>query len=392
MGIVSGSVLLRIISADISGLLDELIKKGIAIQNTRIHSELEAEVTVSRKCIGELRKICEKRGDKAEILRKNGLSWKLESLFQRPVLVSAMIFYLALSLILPTRVFFLRVVGNTSVPTQKILEAANECGIGFGASRRAVRSEKMKNALLDVMPELMWAGVNTHGCVAEISVRERAGQESATEETTFAHIVASLDGIITSCNAIKGNLLCAPGQAVAAGDILISGFTDCGLAIRAEQAQGEVYALTNRNLTTVAPASCLSVRETGEEKKKISLIIGKKRINLWKDSGFWDVSCDRMYEENYITLPGDFQLPLGWSVDCYRTRKMSSVVTNPRELLEDYAEDYLKSCMVAGTIRNSEFSVYEGEGFIQLTGEYSCVEMIGFMQRVEIGEIHGKDN
>jgi hypothetical protein len=99
-----------------------------------------------------------------------------------------------------------------------------------------------------------------------------------------------------------------------------------------------------------------------------------------------------MYEENYITLPGGFQLPLGWSVERFCHRKFASAQTDPRELLEDCAEDYLKTIMVAGTIRNSNLSFQEGEGMLQMTGEYSCVEMIGCMQRLEIGEIHGKDN
>ena len=52
----------------------------------------------------------------------------------------------------------------------------------------------------------------------------------------------------------------------------------------------------------------------------------------------------------------------------------------------------LKGQMVSGTIRDSHVSFTEQEGIIQMTGQYSCVEMIGFMQRLEIGDTNGEDN
>lgn len=39
----------------------------------------------------------------------------------------------------------------------------------------------MKNALLSAIPELQWAGVNTYGCRAVISVRERTLPERKPE-------------------------------------------------------------------------------------------------------------------------------------------------------------------------------------------------------------------
>jgi hypothetical protein len=252
----------------------------------------------------------------------------------------------------------------------------------------------MKNALLEAVPELQWAGVNTIGCVAEISVRERAMEELPEEITGFSHIIAGTDGFILSATVTRGSLLCAPGQSVSAGEILISGYTDCGLSIRAEQAQGEILAATRRQLDVIAPASSLTVTMEEVTKRKISLLIGKKRINLWKDSGIWDTTCDRMYEEYYITLPGGFQLPFGLSLEQYPSRlavKCSANRERIQSLMTDMAEAYLKEQMISGTIRDSDVSFIEQEGIIQMTGEYSCVEMIGFPQPAEIGEENGED-
>ena len=386
---LTGLVRAKLTGSDIAGTLDLLSRRGVEVLGFQMLSELEGIITLRRQDYREARKLSVGRGDALVLQDRKGLYWTLKSLWKRPVLVLGLLLYFFAALYLPSRVFFIRVVGNETVPTRQILEAASECGIHFGSSRRAVRSEKMKNKLLEAVPELQWAGVNTYGCVAEISVRERNAPEVTENSSAFGHIVASREGVITFCNATRGNLICGPGQAVAPGDILISGYTDCGLTIRAEQAQGEIFAATKRDLCAITPDSSRSAAQTGEEKKKISLLIGKKRINLWKDSGIWDSTCDRMYEEYYITLPGGFALPLGWCVERYSTRELTeeSLESEVREkLLAETAEAYLKEQMLSGTIRKSNLLYEAGEGFLQMTGQYSCVEMIGIMQRLEIGE------
>ena len=386
---LTGTVKAKLTGGDIAGTLDTLSRQGVEVLEFQMLSELEGILTLRRRDYRDAYKLCTNRGDKLVLLHRKGIYWTLKALWRRPVLVMGMLAYLFAAIYLPSRVFFVRVVGNDNIPTRQILEAASECGIHFGSSRRAVRSEKLKNKLLEAVPELQWVGVNTYGCVAEISVRERTSPEVTKSDSGFGHIVASREGVITACNATRGNLICGPGQAVAPGEILISGYTDCGLTIRAEQAQGEVFAATKRDLQVVTSDICVLATQTGTEKRKFSLLIGKKRINLWKDSGIWDSTCDRMYEEYYITLPGGFVLPLGWSVEHYGSRELSEQNLMPEDrerLLAETAEAYLKDQMLSGTIRKSYLLYDTGPGWIQLTGQYSCVEMIGIMQRLEIGE------
>ena len=71
-------------------------------------------------------------------------------------------------------------------------------------------------------------------------------------------------------------------QVVKKGEILISGYTDCGIAIRATDAAGEVYAKTTREITVIFPTNYALKSNDTVEFKNISLIIGKKRINLFK--------------------------------------------------------------------------------------------------------------
>lgn len=386
---LAGLVRVELTSADLPGAFGALSDREIPLFDTEQRGDLSCTFFIYRRDFRQLKALCEKRGDRARILSRAGVYWTMKSLLKRPVLLTGMLLLLLTVLYLPSRVFFVQVEGNTSVPTRLILAAAEESGICFGASRREVRSERVKNALLEAVPELQWAGVNTYGCVAVISVRERSVSREPRQEAGFGNIVAVRDGVITSCTATKGNLICGVGQAVTVGEVLISGYTDCGICIQAVQAEGEVYAQTRRDLTAVMPSNLTRrVSQTGE-KQKISLLIGKNRINLWKDSGIYDTSCGRMYSEYYITLPGGFQLPVALIVETYAVWECSEEElprTDAEEILADYAQSYLQQQMVAGTIRSASNTVVLTGGCYGLRGEYVCVEMIGKMQREQIGE------
>ena len=173
------------------------------------------------------------------------------------------------------------------------------------------------------------------------------------------------------------------------GQLLISGYTDTGLVIRAEKAEGEIYARTQRQLTVVSPAESLTKGENMGVEKKYRLLIGKKQINFWKDSGISDAGCDRMYKEYYVTLPGGFQLPLGIGVDTRIFRSISSRgVTMEPGHLSAFSCQYLLSHMIAGKIVDMQETLSTGE-LLALTGSYICEEMIGIPQKEQIGDLHG---
>ena len=390
-GSVAGMVELELTSADVEGLLGKVNECGIVLYDLRFGDALTAAFRVRRRDYQRIRKLCASMDCDLRLKGRTGSYWRMKSLLKRPVLLFGVGTLLAAVLLLPTRIFFVEVEGNTEVPTNRILEAAEQSGIRFGASRRAVRSEQVKNALIGAVPQLQWAGVNTRGCVAVISVRERQIQPTKEAQYPVSSMIASRDGYILSATATKGNLLVKPGDTVQAGDILISGYSDLGLCIQAANAAGEVFAQTNRELKAVTPANWLQQRENGEELKKISLRIGKKRINLWKDSGISGVTCGRMYEEYYVTLPGEFVLPLSLCVETYRLYDVEpETVMEPcaDPEMEAYAQGYLLKQMNAGQIRSSQKEWLLTDALFVLKENCICHEMIGMIRQEKMGDRH----
>lgn len=388
-----GMISIELTSADPVGRLRELSSGGLQVFGIQKTGELSVTFQVLRSQFHKLDRIAGKHGDIVRVISRSGSYWKLRKLLDRPVLLGGILIMLFLVWFLPSRVYFFQVEGNNRIPEKLILEAAEQSGIRFGASRSAVRSEKVKNTLLSVVPELQWAGVNTRGCLAIISVQERTEHEITQSIPQVSSIVADRDGVILSCTVTRGNGVCTEGQAVRKGELLISGLTDCGIFITATRAEGEVLAQTQRELTIITPEIEQLRGERLSVSKKYSLIFQKNRINLYNGSGISDSSCVKMYKEYYVTLPGGFRLPI-----CLREETIVRFLYDDQEIAEEeidgelraFSERYLTGQMIAGRISDRLEEIELLDGIYCLKGTYRCTEMIGRDQPEQLGEFQSE--
>ena len=387
------SVCVELTSADVAGSLQAINATGIPISNLNTVDDLTVQFTVGYLYYQKIQSLTERRGERLIILSKMGIAWLLFRAMRRPVAIFSFCLLLLFAMILPTRVLIVKVEGNERIPDNMIMDAAKMAGIEFGASRRHIRSEEIKNKLLDRMPELQWAGVNTYGCTAMISVRERAVEDAGQKPYTASNFVASCDGVITSSTVTSGTALCSEGQAVKKGQVLISGYSDCGNFVMTERAQGEIFANTRHLLTAVSLCETGSRIEFLEKQVRYSICIGKKRINLYKGSGISDSSCVRMVKKYDLTLPGDYELPLSLIIEeCigHQILTCNTCTAYSENALSDFAKQYIRGGGIARRINEEQETLETNDGLLILKGIYSCNEMIGREQGMQIGDLHGK--
>lgn len=374
-------------SASVAEMLTVINSSGITIKDVTPINALIVEGTIHRKDYQYLKKLLKRRGETIKITRKQGFAWTIVAVRKRPILVVGVAIILFFAMYLPTRVLFVRVEGNSSISTNQITTAAQRVGIYFGASRRHVRSEYVKNSLLGEFPQLQWVGVNTYGCVAVISVEERTANLNIKENMKVGHIVASCDGIVKEMTVTRGNALCKVGEAVRAGQVLVSGYTDCGITIKATAAQAEIYADTSHEIEAITPVQYNKRHIVRENKRRFYLIFGKNIIKLFKDSGISSTSCVKMYKENYLTLPGGFQLPVALveeQLNYYTEQCVFLDNTQAYSWLDVQASNYVLEHMNAGKILNNRSTTVLWGDVVYLYGKYACYEMIG----QKIGRAH----
>ena len=384
---MGGLCQVQIVSASTADMLRAVSMAKIDLLNVEEIDELTVSTYINRSQYSALEALLSKRGESCNITTRIGLYWMLGGLLRRPVLIIGALLLFVASIYFPTRVLFVCVEGNQTISDYQILEAAQNCGIRMWASRAEVRSEKMKNRLLMEIPQLKWAGINTKGCIAVISVTEREVPTQDLQTFSPKRVVAERDGIIQSMTVTKGTALCAVGQAVSKGEVLVSPYADCGISIKMTEVEAEIMAVTNREIYAVRPHPAAVKGDCSHEEVSISLLIGKKQINLYNGSGNCGILCDKIYMENYITLPGGFRLPIAIVAHrsvCYTPGIPECVYLQDHSQMDSFVENYLYSTMVSGKILTRSLYKNVTENCVILEGNYACLEMIGKLQNEEI--------
>ena len=379
----------EITSADTVGFLGRTSEMGIKTINTKVVDDLNIQFQINKKFMPALTDLVSRLGCKMKVISLSGPFRLLIFAKERAALLCGLAFIFILTLFIPSRILFVEVEGNTSLEKQLILDHAESVGIHFGSKRKTVRSEEIKNALLMSLPELKWAGINTYGCRAVISVTERENMDKEQkQEVGVRGIYAARDGIVSEITTTRGTSMCKVGQGVRTGQLLVSGYTDCGLHVRAEQACGEIKAITKHSIYASVPVCNAVSDEIKGVEKKLSIQIGKKRIKLYNSSGNSTPSCDKIYETIHLTLPGGFQLPVSLVKETVISYVGSDSEVIPDEkVAADLARAFVNDSMVGGKILHIKTFSVEENGVIMISGVATCEEIISKLQYEEIYKV-----
>lgn len=386
---VIGRVKCRLISPSLEQSINRITHQ-CNISDLELIDELTATFWLHRADLGRI----QHTNDRFEVIGHSGLFWTIDRLKKRPVLLAGIMLLICLIFFLPTRVLFVSVHGNDQVSDTTILDAAQNCGIVFGASREHVRSEKIKNALLRSIPQLQWACINTKGCVAEITVQERL-MDNNSESCGLSNIVAGRDGIITGITVYSGTPLCRVGQVVKKGQLLVSGLADLGLVIKSCSADAEITAETTHSVTAVVLPVYTKVEENTKIENRYSLLIGKKLIKFYKDSGILSPECGRINKIYNLILPGGYPLPISVIREQVLHRNVSTCVDNETDAfpwLSDAADTAVQSEMIAGEIIKRASESENDGSLCRFRAHYRCREMIAVVQKKELFTVDGKRN
>lgn len=374
----------RIVCASQAQFITLLNQKGISSYYLTPCDELTTLLSVRRKDYKAVCALGKQYGAEIQIVNERDLFYQCSTLLKRPILMIGLCLWAILVCYLPTRILFVTVSGNASIPEKQILESAEDCGIYFGAARKTLRSEKVKNALISQISRLEWVGVNTYGCIAEIMVQEKSSAEEPHKYLGVTSLIAGYDGVVCEVVAKQGTALCVPGQAVSKGETLISGFTDCGFTTRAERSVGTVYAYTTRSLKVYFPVSGEARREVTGRNSRFSLKIGKNIINLSLNSGISGTGCAKIYEENCIKLPGGFCLPISLIRETEFTYSTVSKTAVQWSKISSMPTQYLHSQMIDGSILHHNYECSSRADIIFADYSFYCKEMIARERKEEM--------
>ena len=279
-------------------------------------------------------------------------------------------------------VWDIRVTENDSdVPDALILHTLAEQGVGVGSFWPGFRGERIRSRALAELPGLSWLAVNVRGSTASVEVRAAVEKPEITDPRQAADVTASRSGVITEIRVFEGEALVSRGDAVTAGQTLVS----CERAARRGEtrtvhARAEVTAHTWYELTASAPLSAQEKENTGAARYRFALLIGNARINFYADSGISGTECDKITRIWQLGVKDVFSLPAAAVVETaqpYTLRETALSRAAVRASLEKELRAALRERLgEKGAVLSEYFTAFEENGMLTLTLRCECEERI----------------
>lgn len=367
--------------------LERLSNARVAFLRVQRIDDFTIALLILRKDVLKAEAAAQKAMCELAVVREMGFGKTFGGLWRRRLFVLGLLLCAAGAFVIPKFVFFYDVVGNETVPDAEILRALHSLGVGFGTYGPDIQPQALKNKMLLLVPELQWFTVQQSGMCAHVVVRERPEKLAVEERRAPMNVVAAKDGVLTSVSSLEGNCLCAPGQAVTEGQVLISAYTDLEFTTRVSAALGEIYAETLTHKQVVCPDTALFKQPNGKTARRISLLVGEKRWNIFANGGNLEGKCDKITKTHMLTLPGGFEIPVGLEItefSGYDLVKKPLPEETAQALLIEQLERGVRQDMIAGEILDEALDLTRQNDRYELHASVRCEEMIARMVRASI--------
>lgn len=370
---------IRIRGAAPEQALNRLTKERLLFWNIERIDDFTCDISIRKKDFPVVQELVSKIQDGAELLCEVGLLCHFRGLKRRKAFLAACLLIVITVYVLPSFIWCIRVEGNETIPSEKILYELQNLGIGFGTWGNSIVPQDLKNKMLNRIPQLEWLTVNHSGGLATVIVRERESAPPVVDRKVVTNLVATQDCIITEMEILSGQAVCQVGQTVLEGQLLVSGYADLEHCIQATLSLGEVYGRTWRAQDAVTPATYERKSGDGTTHRRYSLILNGKRINFFQNSGIWGDGCDKMTVYHQLTLPGGYAFPIILVEETATERTLEPESLQREEALQILTEATKAATMdnmIAGEILKNNLKLQTAGGVYHLTGSYECHEMV----------------
>lgn len=360
--------------------------RGIKLTNCRAISEVEIQCIIPRRYIAAAEKCAERAQCELKMLSYRGASYTVGKVKRRYILLSGLFIMLLLLGTSSLHVWDIDIVGNENISSSEILGVLNECGVHIGANWTEFNADMIRSEALSRIPELSFLTVNVHGSRATVIVRERIPVPDLAYNTEPCSIAAAKSGVVSSMNVFRGSPLVAVGNAVLAGDELISSNVP-GVEIWGEvtkynsvSAYGEVWANTFYEFTATESLEKQKKEPTGRRAQNYALVFGENRVNFYRNTGIYRDECDTIYDMWELKVDGLFTLPLSVVRETRAQYELQSIFLSP-EMIESDLKTQLTQRLKreigeSGQLLSADFIIRQNDGELIVTLRASCLENI----------------
>ncbi|MBQ8670884.1 MAG: sporulation protein YqfD [Oscillospiraceae bacterium] len=326
-------------------------------------------------------------GVRLRVLERHGLPFWLKKRRRRWGLAVGVVLCVGALAFSSLFLWNVRVVGNSRLETDQILQTLEKLGVKPGVRCSQIDVRSVERRMMMELSDLGWVAVNLQGSTAVVQVQERVLPPEIVDKPTPCNVVAARGGQIVKMQVYLGQSMVAVGDAVAQGDILVSGVVeDASHDMHLVAARADITARTNHTLQVEIPLEQTQTRMT-KVLRRYSLKLGGIEIPLWvgkPPQGRFRL--ERMYRP--ITIMG-LETPLSVGKRQYLLLEEETVTLSQKQAAAR-ARQQLKALeqenLGGAVVLEKQEDISAEEGVYRLRANYLAEELISVQSEIFVKE------
>lgn len=383
---IKGFLKVSLFGQNAERLINTASKKGINLFNIRYNkSKITAFVSITD--FKRIFNLHQNKDVNIKIDNKIGLPFIIHRYRRRVGLLIGGMIFLVLLEFLSSFIWTVEVNGNKIVPTDEIISACKKMGVYEGVPISKINTKNAADKLLLEVPSLAWGSLNIEGSVVTVNVTEVKNQPKNNEGLP-SNIVASEDAIIKKLDVTSGNSLVKVGDAVANGDVLVSGIIENMNSTVFVHSRGSVIAEVEKEFKAHSKFNEILKKPTGKVKKRLILSALGVDIPLY----FKDVNTPSIAKTKIKRLKVlDKKLPFSIIQKTYNLTENKKITLSGDKLKEKLYANIKKQM---AEYKNSEITVLD-ENYMELSDgaelKIKCLILTDIAMQKEIKVITGDE-
>lgn len=385
-----GSVVVKITGKGLERCINNLTRNGLAIWDVRRQGVQSITFKIKLDEVHNLRINMRGSGCRAEFLKREGVPFFLNKLFNNSgILIGAVLFFIVI-LLLSNMVWGIKIDGADPATEYKIRKELDKIGIKTGKFQWSVDNvESVQRQLSNRIEEITWVGVELNGTTYHLQVVEK-NEPKQPETFSPQHLVAKKKAVIVDMFVEEGQKVVNIHDSVAEGQLLVSGLIGKEEETIEVPAKGKVWGETWYRTEVELPIKSTFQVYNGNETRKFYLKAWNYAIPVW---GFGNIEYkDYDIESNEKTVNFlQWKLPVSFISDTIREKDQETRIYSKEEAIEtalEMARTDMKSRLDEDASIKGENILHQSvdNGKVKISVHFQIIENIAQGQPIIQGE------
>lgn len=263
---LTGRAGFRVRTAMAEKVLSRAVSEGVRVESVRMEDDRTAFFWIRAADEKAFRAFLERFGIFYEVKSLRGFPKIRRWISARAALIPGFLLAMILLWALSGRVWVISVSGaETDAEKTRIEALLTECGVSVGMSKGNLSPDAVSKELLAKAPEYAFFGVKPSGVYLLVNAVKADRAPDVYQKDDARDLCSDADGVVLSVNVVAGTARVKTGDAVRAGEVLISGTerTTPDGQTKPVRAEGSVIARVWTQETVVFPLSRTEKQYTG---------------------------------------------------------------------------------------------------------------------------------